>query len=142
MNRAEYKQEIIENLVRCQRPSSFPSWKEVGLSHAQVSMLYMLSYHKKITAKQIAEYLGISKSAISQLIDPLVENGFVTRSVDPKDRRIARLSLNLKGKEILNKLSKSKFAGLRSALDSLEPKEIEQLHKLSLKMANQAPSSK
>lgn len=128
-------QEIVESLTRCQRQTAPSAWKALGLSHAQMGMLFMLFHHREANAKQIAEFLGISKSAISQLLDPLVDKKLVSRQVNPKDRRIVRLSLTSEGLGLLKKLNKLKFAGIRSALDSLSSKELDQLAALHRKMA-------
>ena len=134
MGKEELTQEIIESLTRCQRPSFNLAWKEIGLSHAQLSMLFMLFYHSEASAKDIAGFLGISKSAISQVIDPLADKQLVSRQDDPKDRRIVRLSLTASGKAKINKLNKLKSAGLRSGLENLSTTELKQLHILCHKM--------
>lgn len=135
MVKEELIQSIIENMARCQRPGLNSSWKELGLSHAQVSMLYLVAYHKQASVKQVAEYLGITKSAVSQLMDPLAQKGYVSRQPDAADRRIIRLSLTSQGRSLLTKLAKHKFAGLRSALETLNPGELDALHKIYTKMA-------
>jgi DNA-binding MarR family transcriptional regulator len=135
MNREELIQRIIESLAKCQRPALNSSWKELGLSHAQTGMLYLLFYHNDTSVKQAADFLGITKSAVTQLMDPLVAKGLVVRKNDPKDRRIVRLNLTPEGTKTLKKLAKYKFAGLRSALENLDASELEQLYKLHQKMA-------
>ena len=134
MEREALIQDVIESLAKCQRPAMQAGWKQLGLSHAQASMLYMLLYHKRTTVKQLSEYLGITKSAVTQLMDPLIEKGLVDRQLDPKDRRIAHLSLAPEGRQVLKKLSKAKFAGLRSALGSLDDKDLTQMHELFQKI--------
>lgn len=134
MDREELVQGIIENLAKCQRPAMKAGWKQLGLSHAQMSMLYLIYYHKKSSVKEAADFLGITKSAITQLMDPLVDKGLVSRTPDPKDRRIVRLSLTAKGSHLLSKLAKFKFAGLRTALENLSDQELNQLDKLHKKM--------
>ena len=135
MGKEELIQQTVESLARCQRPGLSLNWKEIGLSHAQLSMLFMLFYHPEASAKEIAGFLGISKSAISQVIDPLAEKNLVSRQDDPKDRRIVRLNLTAEGKAKVHKLNKLKSAGLRSALEKLSSDELKQLYGLSQKMA-------
>lgn len=135
MSREELIQSVIENLAKCQRPGLNASWKEFGLSHAQVGMLYLLYYHSGASVKETADYLGITKSAVTQLLDPLADKDLVKRADDPRDRRIVRLSLSAKGSGMLKQLAKSKFAGLRTALENLDDKELDQLQKLYKKMA-------
>jgi len=135
MSREELVQEIIENLSKCQRLSNPSIWKELALSHSQVCMLFMLSHHKQLQVKQIADFLGISKSAASQLLEPLSQKSLVVRQTDPKDRRIAHFSLSPKGLNLLKKLHKLKFAGVRSRLEALTNNELNQLAGLSRKLA-------
>jgi DNA-binding MarR family transcriptional regulator len=56
--------------------------------------------------------LGISKQAVSQLLDSLVLRGYVERSIDTVDRRRMRLTLTDRGKEVA--------AVCRRAIDRVE----------------------
>jgi DNA-binding MarR family transcriptional regulator len=136
MRREDLIQEIVENIARCQRPANFSKWHEIGLSHAQLGMLFMLSHHKQLQIKQIAQYLGISKSAASQVITLLTDKGLVERRVEPADRRVVHLMLTAKGAGVVKKLHKFKFAGLRSRLENLSAQELEKLAVLCKKMAS------
>jgi DNA-binding MarR family transcriptional regulator len=136
MPKEELIQSIIENLAKCQRPGLNAAWKSLDLSQAQASVLYLLFYHEQASMKEVAEFLGISKSAVTQLLEPLVDKGFVKRQNDQNDRRIVRLNLTPKGSEVLKRLGKYKFAGLRSALENLSDQELEVLRKLHQKMAD------
>ncbi|HVO86638.1 MAG TPA: MarR family transcriptional regulator [Candidatus Binatia bacterium] len=135
MDRAETIQNIIENMARCQRPAMTKAWQSAGLSHAEVSMLFMLYYHQNISAKQVAEYLGISKSAVSQLLDPLEDKKLINRSRSANDRRIVLLELTAAGRQSIKKVQKLKFAGLRSSLDNLTDSELAQMAGLYQKMS-------
>lgn len=141
MSREDLIQEIVENLVRSQRPVNFAGWQKIGFSHAQMGMLFMLSYHKSLQIKQISEYLGISKSAASQMIVPLIRKGLVSRQVDPQDRRIAHLSLSPKAADLIKKLHKAKYAGFRTRLEGLSADELRRLAEISRKLAS-APETK
>jgi len=138
MKRDELVQEVIESLARCQRPGAQPEvWRKLGLSHAQIGMLFLILHRRNANVKQIAEHLGVTKSAITQLLDPLVSKGFVIRQNDPSDRRIVRFNLTPEGRDMLKEVHKYKFASMRSALNTLSDEELEQLSKLCKKaMAN------
>ncbi|HVS78683.1 MAG TPA: MarR family transcriptional regulator [Candidatus Saccharimonadales bacterium] len=135
MKREELIQGIVENLVRCQRPTLNGGWKDLGLSHAQMGMLFLLFHHNEASVKQISEYLGITKSAVSQLLDPLLSKKLISRDEDPKDRRVVRLNLTAKGSEIIKKVAKHKFDGIRTALDSLDDRDLRELYELHKKVA-------
>jgi DNA-binding MarR family transcriptional regulator len=135
MSREDLIQEVIENIARCQRPANFAGWQKIGLSHSQVGMLFMLHFYKYLQVKQVADHLGITKSAASQMLDSLTDKGLVARRPDLKDRRIVRFSLTVKGNQTLKKLHKLKFASMRSRLDNLSSKDLEALAAISRKVA-------
>jgi DNA-binding MarR family transcriptional regulator len=135
MNRDQTVQEIIEALTRCQRVrTASPAWRKIGLSHSQVGMLYMILHHKDANVKKISEQLGVTKSAITQLLEPMVNKGFIERKTDSIDRRVVRFSLSDKGKDALKEINKHKFANLRSAINTLSEQEIDDLSKIHRKI--------
>ena len=135
MTREDTIQEVIERLARLQRPAEHGAWNVLGQSHAQVGMMYMLFYHKDASMKQIASYLDVTQSAVTQLIEPLLTRGMVERRTDLKDRRVARLGLTSKGLGVLKKFKKLKTEGLRTALNSLADADLDNLAVLTRKMA-------
>jgi len=50
------------------------------------------------TTADVASHLGISKQAASQLVEHLVEIGYVTRAADPRDARARLLVLTKRGR--------------------------------------------
>jgi DNA-binding MarR family transcriptional regulator len=50
------------------------------------------------SAVELARWLGLSKQAVSQLLDTLVLRGYITREVDPDDRRRMVLALSERGR--------------------------------------------
>lgn len=142
-------QEIIESLSRLHRPApasaghrpiEHGAWRALGLSHAQIGMLYMLYCHENASFKQIAKYLDVSNSAITQLVEPLLDKGLVLRQVDPKDRRSAKLTLSPKGKDLLKKFKKQKTEGLRTALNGLNSNDLTHFTRICQKMS--APATR
>jgi DNA-binding MarR family transcriptional regulator len=78
--------------------------------------------------------LGVSKQAASQLIDTLVLRGYLTRDLNPDDRRRMRIELTERGREaaaavrsgveaidteLAQMLTPTELAGLRSGLTAL-----------------------
>jgi DNA-binding MarR family transcriptional regulator len=78
--------------------------------------------------------LGVTKQAVSQLLDTLVVRGFITREVDPDDRRRMTIGLADRGRgaaaaiyaaataiddQLAEMLSPSELAGFRAGLAAL-----------------------
>jgi DNA-binding MarR family transcriptional regulator len=71
-----------------------------GLGLAHTSLLVNLDLEgTRITT--LAERVGISKQAIGQLVHDLEEKGYVSRSVDPGDRRAAIVAFTAGGWQFL-----------------------------------------
>jgi DNA-binding MarR family transcriptional regulator len=106
------------------------------ITHSQLFVLGIIEKNNDIGIKEIAKKLNISSSAATQLVDGLVESGYVTRKHNPKDRRALHLELSTKGwkyvSDFKNRCIKSMMA-LFGALSDKELKTYIALHKKILK---------
>lgn len=50
------------------------------------------------TVADVADHLGVSKQAASQLVEQLVQRGYLTRRADPADGRARLLALTARGR--------------------------------------------
>src|ERR1700712_4208812 len=76
------------------------SHQEIGPS--QLHLLFSIaSWEPAPTQKVLAQYLHVTPGALSQLIDPLVEAGYITRQANESDRRIVHIVLSAEGKSLL-----------------------------------------
>ncbi len=86
------------------------------------------------SAADMISGLGVSKQAASQLIDTLVVRGYLTREVNPADRRRMTIELTERGRaaaaavrsaveavdaELAERISPAELAGLRAGLTAL-----------------------
>ncbi|MDB5160745.1 MAG: hypothetical protein JWO96_125 [Candidatus Saccharibacteria bacterium] len=142
MKREELAQQVVEDITKLQRSMHPSTWRGLDISRAQVGMLYMLYYHKCPNMKKLAAQMDISKSAITQIMEPLIEKGFVSRTPDPKDRRVAILALTKKGHQTIKKFNHQRTEGLRAAMTQLNDKELKQLYELHQKIADNLAKQK
>ena len=68
---------------------------------------------------RIAEHLGVSNAAASQMVDRLVGMGLLERSEDPDDRRAKALALTEKGKALVLDSIEAKAAGIPVIIHSI-----------------------
>ena len=61
---------------------------ESGLSPSQLSTLMHLYYSDDCGVSGLSKHLGITKPAVSQLIERLVKMELLERTENPRDRRI------------------------------------------------------
>lgn len=136
MDREQLSQQIIENVSRLQRAIPASLWEKSGLSRAQAGLLYVLYHLRAATMKELADHLVISRSAVTQLSEPLLAKGLLAREVDSKDRRQATIKLTGKGQRMVQSLQRQKMLALQTALSALSDKDLTSLAKIYDKMIN------
>ena len=89
------------------------------LSTSKVQVLRLLAQRTGQTSSQVARYLGVSKPAVSQIIDAMVRTKLVTRKTSKHDRREVNLGLTDKGKNINKLVRQQQRSYIRTAMRSL-----------------------
>jgi len=84
---------------------SMRSWhlfvKSTGLTMPQFSILMQLHYKGSCGMSEISEHFDISNAAASQLVEKLVQGGYIERDEDPNDRRAKQIQLTSKGRKLI-----------------------------------------
>lgn len=80
--------------------------RPLQLTHTQFTLLAAVSFLGKTldvvpTQQQVADFAGSDRMMASKVLRVLVERGLVTRSSDPTDARILRLSSTAAGDELV-----------------------------------------
>jgi len=75
--------------------------KSTGLSMPQISILMQLYHRGPCGMSEISERFDITAAAASQLVEKLVQAGYLERAEDPADRRAKLLTLSAKGSEFI-----------------------------------------
>ena len=76
--------------------------KSTGLSMAQFSILTQLHHKGPCGMSEISERFDVTPAAASQLVDKLVQSGYLERDEDPSDRRAKLLKLSPNGIKLVN----------------------------------------
>ena len=77
--------------------------KSTGLSMPQFSVMMQLHHRGNCAIGDISERFDITNAAASQLVDKLVQSGFIKREEDPQDRRAKMLNLTDKGRKLIQR---------------------------------------
>jgi len=80
------------------------------LSKNQYYILKMLANSTSFNLSDLADILSLSNAAIGKNIDKLVHNKLVTRRFTKTDRRSAKVSITIKGREIIEKYNELKIS--------------------------------
>lgn len=68
------------------------------LNRSETDTIRMIGMHEKINITGLAEYLGVSKSAISQMINKLSKKNLVEKYRDPENNKEIFLGLTPRGR--------------------------------------------
>ncbi len=110
--------------------------RESALSLSQVNALFRLYHNGPGSVNDLAYYLGVTKAAVSQLLDQLITTGLVLRSENPHDRRMKLIALTEKGRLLVEKSMNTRHAWLLELSQVLSDSEKAQLLP-AIKLLNQ-----
>lgn len=97
--------------------------KSTGLTMPQFSILMQLHHKGRCGVSEISERFDISNAAASQLVDKLVQGGYLERTEDPHDRRARRLNLSAEGKKLVSDGMQERHRWLEKIVASLTEEE-------------------
>jgi DNA-binding MarR family transcriptional regulator len=101
-------------------------WSECPMTMAQMRALSLIAASQRgLSSRELAAMLGVGASAITPLVDRLVERAFARRTEDPHDRRIARLEATELGSALLERMVTGQGDVMSDILAQLEPSELE-----------------
>ncbi|XDD47904.1 MarR family winged helix-turn-helix transcriptional regulator [Leptospira sp. WS39.C2] len=95
----------------------------------------MYSYDENTSPSNIAEITGLSRGAVSKLIDRLLQKGFVSREEGTIDRRYQEIKLTKHGKNLVPKLAKIADENDQTFFSCLTLSEKNHLRKILTKLA-------
>ncbi|MBM4424456.1 MAG: MarR family transcriptional regulator [Chloroflexi bacterium] len=100
---ADALREWVEVFMRRSMRETVQFWKDAGLSMPQISAMMRLHHHGACGVSEVGAHLGVTNAAASQMVDRLVQLGYLERAEDPNDRRAKQLTLTAKGRALVQK---------------------------------------
>lgn len=95
---------LIHDVSRLRRSAFDRCLKPLNVTRSQWWVLAYLSRQDGMTQSQLAEELDLGKVAVGGLIDRLEKTGLVRREPDAGDRRVNRVFLEPKSKQLINRM--------------------------------------
>src|SRR5258705_5727193 len=97
---------LIHDVSRLRRSAFDRCLKPLSVTRSQWWVLAYLSREDGMTQSQLADELDLGKVAVGGLIDRLEKTGLVRRQADATDRRVDRLLLEAKSKQLIARMRK------------------------------------
>lgn len=112
--------EMLQEMARHRTPE----FLDVGITMAQAKVLHLVGTTGELHMSELVHALGVSVSTVSEVVDRLVEHGFLARRDDPADRRQVVVSLTPAGTSLLDRFRDLNGALIRALLARLEPPDL------------------
>lgn len=107
-----------------------------GITGSQFLVLKAIQSKGRLTVSEVAEELGVSLSAITALVNRLVNAGLVIRSRDEQDRRLVWLEATAMGKETLKSCMEKRKSVGNKYFGKLPVEDLEKLVEIYEKILN------
>ena len=108
-------------------PLRFRAWAELGLTTAQLRVMFLMLQQPGVTAGELAARLAVTPPTISGIVDRLVRLELVRREDDESDRRLVRNHLTNKGDAVCGWFERGGSVFTRRILLAMNHQDLEAL---------------
>ena len=108
-------------------PLRFRAWAELGLTTAQLRVMFLLRDMPGVTAGELATRLKVTPPTISGIVDRLVRLELVRREFDPADRRLVRNHLTADGSAACSRLERGADLFTHRIMREMAPADLDAL---------------
>jgi DNA-binding MarR family transcriptional regulator len=100
-------------------------WAGLDLTMQQFKLVWLLALREEgMHGRELAAVLQVGPSAITALVERIVEAGYAFREEDPHDRRITWVRLTQRGRELVDRVATGARERLGEILDQLAADEL------------------
>jgi DNA-binding MarR family transcriptional regulator len=125
------KSELVQEVVELQRQVGRIIGQHVpsvcidsGLTITQLRSLFLITNKGSTNFTKLAEALGVTPSNVTGIVDRLEEQGLVSRTQNPEDRREMTLQATDKGEALVSDLKEAGVKQMTRILSLVSVKEL------------------
>ncbi len=100
----------------------------------QFLILNILEEDDELRMTDIARTLGVSTAAATGIVERMVKSGYAQRKYDAADRRIIKIKLNPKGRELVQRINKQKKQNIVEIFGKLSSADRENFLKILIRI--------
>ena len=134
-------EEVFLELVRALH-SELANQMVSGITGSQFFVLKKINEKGRMTVSEVAEELGVSLSAITALVNRLVNNSMVVRTRDQTDRRLVWLEATEQGADVVRRCVEGRKKVAEKYFGQLPEKDMEKLIEIYEKVLTTLRSEK
>lgn len=131
--------DALLTLRKLERESTSGTRAACGVTASQGILVHevVLAGASGSTGSELAARLGITASAVTQLVDGLVDAGILSRSNDPDDQRRTRITLTAHGRTLYSFFDTARLAQAQALFRNLDDDEVRTLADLLSKASTE-----
>jgi len=103
---------VTQKIARCLA-------SDAGLSLHEFHCMMQLHLEKPCCVRKLTEILGIGGTSTSKLLRSLDKRGWITRTLDPTDRRMEHVALTPQGAEVIQRMLGAADTAARALIEQL-----------------------
>ncbi len=108
----------------------------INLAYSHMRIIVILYFNKKLSMKELTEKLVRDKSTVTSLVNKLEAEGYITKDICKKDKRITYLELTDKSQEILEVVFEISRLFQQKVDSILKEEETKELYRIMKKLAD------
>lgn len=138
MTREKQIEKLLEDIQALKRRLLFGKTCQLSdgpITPSQWLVLRHLRQSEGTTLKKIAQELGMTSSAATQLVGALVKKGYIIRKTDTSDRRALQLRLSQKSEKHITTMRTKRIKEMGDIFSKLTNREFETYCRLHAKIA-------
>ncbi|HQZ34611.1 MAG TPA: MarR family transcriptional regulator [Ilumatobacteraceae bacterium] len=126
--------DLVHRVAHDARRSAKEQLAPLGITWGQVRALRTVAAADgPVRMGTLADTLGMVPRSATSVVEDLVEQGLVTRSDDPADRRAVAVEPTVEGRDLLARVVEQRRAAAGQALSALTLDELETVRRLLAK---------
>lgn len=125
--KAERLSDLTLGLVSCCQSKQEEIAERAHLSVSEFKCLRAFRRDTEMSVKDIAHRMNLTSSRLTRIIDGLVKKRFVTRHIDPNDRRIINVRLTKQGETVAKKVTSDCIHVYEQVLGIMNAKEHDRI---------------
>lgn len=120
--------ELQQQLAGVMRPQVSDVWMEMNLTVPQLKSLFFIAREgRSANSRKLAAALGVTPANVTSTVDRLVQQGLVSRTENPEDRRVLLLKATPEGEALLANLSEMATNHMSKLLERMGVNELANL---------------
>ncbi|HRV28185.1 MAG TPA: MarR family transcriptional regulator [Spirochaetia bacterium] len=97
--------------------------KTHNLNFPRMMILFRLAHKDQCSVSDIGKHMDVSSPAASQLLDKLVEAGYINRTENPDDRRIRNIEITEKGLALVHEIESKLNNSMHEIVQAIPEKD-------------------